>query len=66
MDQEANVHAVLFTQLDDAVENRLPILVTREIVVGDKKTIDALLVIRAQDALDVVRAPPAAIYDPER
>ena len=59
LDQEAHVHAVLLAQFDDAVEDRLPILVAGEIVVGDEKPIDAVLEILAQDALDVVGAAAA-------
>ena len=59
LDQETHVHAVVFAQFDDAVEDRLPVLVAGEIVVGDEEAVDAVLVVLAQDALDVVRrAPP--------
>ena len=41
--QKADVQAVLFAQLDDPVEDRFPVLVAGEIVVGDEEAIDALL-----------------------
>src|SRR5579862_2035132 len=59
LDQEAHIHAVFFTQFDDAVEDRLPVLVAGEIVVGDEEAVDAVRVILAQDALDVVGRAPA-------
>ena len=59
LDQEAHVHAVFLAQFDDAVEDRLPVLVAGEIVVGNEEAVDAVVVVLAQDALDVVRrAPP--------
>ena len=42
LDHEADVHAVLFAQLDDPVVDRFPILVAGEIVVGDEEALDAL------------------------
>jgi hypothetical protein len=42
------------SQFDDPVEDRFPVLVAREIVVGDEEAVDALFEILAQDALDVV------------
>ena len=54
LDAEADVQAVLFAQLDDPVEDRFPVLVAGEIVVGDEEAVDALLIIHAQDLLDAV------------
>ena len=34
--------AVFVAQLDDAVEDRLPVLVAGEVVVGDEEAVDAL------------------------
>ena len=59
LDEEAHIHAVFFAQLDDAVEDRLPVLVAGEVVVGDEETVDAVLEVLAQDALDVVGAAAA-------
>ena len=46
---------VLLAQLDDAVEDDLPILVAGEIVVGDEEAVDALRPVLAQDLLDIIR-----------
>ena len=59
LDAEADVHAVLFAQLDDPIENRLPVLVAGEIVVGDKEAVDALIPVHAEDLLDAVRGAVA-------
>ena len=59
LDQKAHVHAVLLAQLDDAVEDRFPVLVAGEIVVGDEEAVDAVFEILAQDALDVIRTSAA-------
>ena len=45
---------VLLAQLDQAIEDRLPIAVAREVVVGDEEPGDALRRIGAHDLLDVV------------
>ena len=37
LNQETNVHAVSFAQLDDAIKNQLPVFVAREIIVGNEK-----------------------------
>src|SRR5260370_14999836 len=59
LDHELDVQLVLFTQLDQPVENALPIHVAREIVVGDEKAVDALRQIAANDLLDIIdRSPP--------
>ena len=50
-----------FAQLDDAVEDRLPVLVAGEIVVGDEKPVEALREMRAQQMLDVVRRAAARL-----
>src|SRR5260370_41402396 len=58
LDHKLDVQLVLFAQLDQAVENALPIHVAREIVVGDEKTVDALRKIAANDLLDIIDGPP--------
>ena len=68
LDHEADVEAILFAQLDDAVVDRFPVLVPREIVVGDKEAVHALLVVGAQDLLDgvwraVARLAPLHVDD---
>ena len=49
LDGEADVHALAVPHLDQAVEQRLPILVAREIVVGDEEPLDAFRVILPHD-----------------
>ena len=56
----------LLAQLDQAVEDRLPVLVAREIVVGDEEARDALRGIGAHDRLDVVGACGSATCGPAR
>jgi len=41
------------------VEDRLPVLVAREIAISDEEPVDAVLVVLAQDALDIVGAAAA-------
>ena len=41
-------------QLDQAVEQRLPVAVAGKIIVGDEESLDALSVVLAHDVLDVV------------
>ena len=54
LDDEVELQALALAQLDQAVEDRLPVLVAREIVVGDEEMIDALGDVGAHDRLDVV------------
>jgi hypothetical protein len=59
LDDEFDIHPFAFAQHDEAVEDRFPILVAREIVVGDEEAVDALRGVAADDLLDIVRrAPP--------
>ena len=51
--------AFLFAHLDQPVEDRLPIAVAGEIVVGDEKAKDALGQIGAHQPLDIVGVAPA-------
>ncbi len=54
LNQELDIHPFALTQLDQPVENLLPVLVAREIVVGDEEAVDALRDVGAHDRLDVV------------
>ena len=54
LDHQAERNLVDLAQLDQAIEDRLPIPVAREIVVGDEEAGDALRPVRAHDLLDVV------------
>ena len=54
LNDEIEVEAFGVAHRDQAIEDRLPILVAGEIVVGDEEMIDALREIGANDRLDVV------------
>ena len=54
LNQEVNVETILLPQRDHAVEQGLPVLVAREVVVGDEVAADALGDVGADDALDIV------------
>ena len=54
LDHQAERNAVLLPQLDQAVEDRFPILVAGEIVVGDEEFVDALRPVEAHQLFDVV------------
>src|SRR5262249_57952469 len=52
--QQPDLKPVHLAQLDQAVEDRLPVLVAGEIVVGEEESLDAFGRIGANDGLDVV------------
>ena len=54
-------NALVGSQIDQAVEDRLPVAVAGEIVVGDEIVVDALGVIGAHDRFDVIGAPIARL-----
>src|SRR5258708_17831044 len=54
LDHQAERDCVPLAQCDQAVEDRLPYFVAREIVVGDEEFVDALRPIEADQMLDVV------------
>jgi hypothetical protein len=60
LDQESQVQT-LFAQFDQAVEDRLPVPVAGEVVVGDEETMDTLGRVGPDQALDVVVAPVAGL-----
>ena len=53
--------AVALAQLDDAIEDHLPVLVAGEIVVGDEEPVEAMRQVLAQQLLDVVRRAAARL-----
>lgn len=55
LDGEGELDPQLFAYRDDAIEDRLPIAVTGEVVIGDEVLADAMSQIGAQQTLDVVR-----------
>ena len=59
LDDEGAIAAPDLAQKDQPVEDRLPILVAGEIVVGDEEAVDALGEIGAHDRFDVVGAAVA-------
>ncbi len=60
LDGEADLRELAVAQLDQPVEQRLPVAVAGEIVVGDEEALDALGVVLAHDPLEIVRrAEPA-------
>ena len=56
-----SVRAVALAQLDQAVEDRLPVPVAGEIVVGDEEPEDARRAVWRAPALDVVGVAPARL-----
>ncbi len=54
LQQEADVEFVALAQFDQAIEDRLPVAIAGEIVVGDEEAGDALRGVGAHDGLDVV------------
>ena len=56
----------MFAQLDQAVEDRLPLLVAREVVIGDEEFVDALRPVEPDKILDVVRQSGIATCVPVR
>src|SRR5215467_8311388 len=53
LDDEADIELLGLAQVDQAVEDRLPVLVAGKIVVGDEETSHAFGVIEAHDLLDI-------------
>ena len=54
LDHQAERDAVTLLELDQPVEDRLPLSVAREIIVGDEESVDALRPIEAHQALHIV------------
>ena len=61
LQHQPDAEAVFFAQLDQPVEDRLPVLVAGEIVVGDEEARDPLRSVGAHDAFDVVRRAVARL-----
>src|SRR5581483_10081080 len=60
LQDELDVEPLLFAHDDQAIEDRLPVLVAGEIVVGDEEPVDALGEVGAHDQLDVIGGTAAA------
>src|SRR5262249_40319227 len=61
LDGEADLGELALAQLDHAIEQRLPVAVAGEIVVGDEEAVDALGGVLADDVLEVVDRADAAL-----
>ena len=61
MDHQAKWDSIPLSQHDQAVENRFPLLVAREIVVGDEEFADALRPVETDQVLDVIRGAEARL-----
>ena len=59
LDHQLEAQAVALAQRDQPVEDRLPVPVAREVVVGDEEAPHALRQVAPDDRLDVVRGAPA-------
>src|SRR6516225_1748157 len=56
LDHQREGNAIPFSQLDQTIEDRLPVLVAREVIVGDEEPINALGPVETYQPFDVVRA----------
>src|SRR5215470_3460089 len=54
LDHQAKADSVPLTKCNQAVEDRFPCFVTREIIVGDEEFVDALRPVQTDQVLDVV------------
>src|SRR5207253_7540189 len=61
LDAEFDVEPFALAQPDEAVEYSLPVLVAREVVVGDDEAADSLREVRAHYLLYVVGRAPARL-----
>ena len=61
LDDQGHFDAFVLAQLDQPVEEVLPVAVARHVVVGDEERADALLVVLADDRLEVVGTAEAAL-----
>ena len=61
LDDSAEFEFLDFAQMNHAVEDRFPILVAGEIVVGDEEAVEPLCDIGADDLLDVLGRTPSRL-----
>jgi hypothetical protein len=61
LDDEPDLDLLHLSEVDQPVEDDLPVLVAGEIVVGDEETQDALRRILPHDALHIVGRAPAGL-----
>ena len=61
LDQESELQLLDLAQANDPIEDHLPILVPRKIVVGDEEAAQSLGHVFADDLLDVIGRPAARL-----
>src|SRR6185369_13780378 len=61
LDDQRHLDALVLPELDQPVEELLPVLVAGHVVVGDEERRDATLVVVADDSLEVVGSAEAAL-----
>src|SRR4029077_2007834 len=61
LDDELQPEPLALAHLDQPVEDRLPIAVAREIVIGDEEAEDALAKVGAHQPLDIIGIAPARL-----
>ena len=61
LQDQLDLEALVLPQIDQAVENRLPVPVPGEIVVGDEIVVNALSGVGAHDGFDVIGGPIARL-----
>src|SRR5262249_35761241 len=61
LDDELQSEPLALAHRNEAVKDRLPITITREIVIGDEKAENVLREIGAHQALDIVSVSPARL-----
>ena len=61
LDDQGHLDTLVLLELDQPVEEVLPMLVAGHVVVGDEERRDALLVVLADDGLEVVGVAEAAL-----
>jgi hypothetical protein len=61
LDHQTERDSIPLSQRNQTVEDRLPCLVTREIVIGDEQFADALRPVETDHMLDVIRGANARL-----
>ena len=61
LDDELDVEFLIFAQVDQPVEDRFPVHIAGEVIVGDEEPIDALCNVVANNLLDVICSPPPGL-----
>ena len=61
LDGKADLREIAIAQLDHAIKQRFPFAIAGEIIVGDEKPLDALGIILAHGAFEIVGRAKAAL-----